>query len=151
MNVWQVGDQKEFDMSAATSTPRVRSMVVCDEVISSEIEDKVFTLENARQQRRTDALPCLCELSVFLVLSSQYQGDFLGLLVLRNDRAEIIQSRRFLASFAETNDLVPVFVEMDLCEFAELGRYMFEAWFVDQHGEHAQKWELPFLILPYEE
>jgi hypothetical protein len=138
-------------MSAAALTPRVRIMVICDDVIPSEIEDRVFTLESVRQQRWTEFLPYLGDLSVFLVLSSPRQGDFVGLLLIRNDRGGIIQSCRFVVSFQEEYDLLPVVVEMGSCEFAELGRYQFEAWFVDSSGQHAQKGELPFFILQHQE
>lgn len=37
-------------MTAAALTPRVRILVVCDEVTPSEIEDGVFTLAGVRQR-----------------------------------------------------------------------------------------------------
>ena len=45
-------------MSAAT-VPRVRTIVICDEAILSEIEAEVYTLENVRIGVEMDSFPQL--------------------------------------------------------------------------------------------
>jgi hypothetical protein len=55
-------------MPAAALTPRVRIMVVCDEVIASETENDVFTLEGVRQYLVAQSLPCEFHPRLFLVL-----------------------------------------------------------------------------------
>ena len=49
--------------------PRVLTMVICDEVLSSEIESEVHTLANARIGVVVDRFPHLRRMDLYLVLS----------------------------------------------------------------------------------
>ena len=60
-------------MSAA-DVPRVRTMVICDEAILSEIESEVYTLENERLHISAKTFPLLRWLSVYLVFSHYRMG-----------------------------------------------------------------------------
>jgi hypothetical protein len=62
-------------MAVVALTPRVRTIVVCDDVSASLTEDRVFTLEGVRFEIRAPALPCRAPLHVFLVLSSPGKGN----------------------------------------------------------------------------
>ena len=137
-------------MSAAL-TPRVRIMVVCDDVIPNEIEDGVFTLENVRQHVSADTFPCFLEFSVFLLLSCPQPGDYPGLLLIRDARAGIIHSQRFPVTIDQVNELNPFFLDMGPFEFTEPGQYAFEVWFLDDSQLYAQKGEQPFFIWHNEE
>ena len=65
-------------MTAAALTPRVRIFVVCDEVIPSDIEEAVYTLEGVRQHSTASNFPCLRSLNAFLVLSCPRKGTYAG-------------------------------------------------------------------------
>ena len=59
-------------MSAA-DVPRVRTMVICDEAVSSEIETEVHTLENVRiGVSEVGSFPHLRRMDLYLVLSHYF-------------------------------------------------------------------------------
>ena len=139
-------------MAVAAVTPRVRTIVICDDVLPSEIESGVFSLEGVRQHRYAESFPSRCELSVFLLLSSPRKRKYAGKILLVNDRTDkTIRYVKFHATFQEDNELLPLYVEMDACVFPEPGPYTFQVNFSSPTGEDVLKGEHPFSVLRYEE
>ena len=128
-------------------TPRVRVMVVCDDVIESEIEEDVFTLENVRHQLLTESHTAWIDLNVFLWLSGPRTGTFPGkVTVISSKSGKTIRYEKFDAIFDEDEDAQFTFVPLETCQFPETGRYFFEVWFMDEKGNEVQKGEQPFDI-----
>src|SRR5262245_11159688 len=86
-------------MSGAALTPRVRTIVVCDEAVQSEIEDQVFTLEGARQHFSAESFPCTRALAVYLLLTYPRGGSFPGEVKVVSDEDKTIRVSKFEASF----------------------------------------------------
>jgi hypothetical protein len=61
-------------MAVAAVTPRVRTIVVCDDVSASLTEDGVFTLEGVRLHLEAASFPWHAALKLFLLLSSPRKG-----------------------------------------------------------------------------
>jgi len=57
-------------MAVAAVTPRVRTIVIWDEVVASPTEDGVFTLEGVRQHLEAASFPWRAALNLFFLLSS---------------------------------------------------------------------------------
>ena len=139
-------------MAAAALTPRVRIMVVCDDVIPSEIETGVFTLEGVRQHLSAESFPSVRELSVFLLLSSPRRGRYPGKVLVVDDQTDrIIRYVRFVAAFSATNEVLPFWVEIGACAFPQPGQYTFQVWFSSRDGAEALKGEQAFYARKHEE
>ena len=133
-------------MAGAAVTPRVRTIVICDDVSASLTEPDVFTLEGVRLQLEARSVPYRAMLSVFLLLSSARKGDYSGKLVIVNERNDkTIRYVKLLAAFRKDNELLPLVVEVGGCEFPEAGQYRFEVYFSAQ-GSEALKGEHPFRV-----
>lgn len=138
-------------MAIAAVTPRVRALVICDEVSASRIEDRVFNLKGVRQHLKAASFPCRAALRVFLILSSPRKGKYPGKVLVVNERNERrIRYAKFSATFQEDNELLPLNVNLGDCVFPEAGRYNFEVYFAARDGE-ALKGEQPFTVLSQEE
>jgi hypothetical protein len=138
-------------MAVAAVTPRVRTIVICDDVSTSLTEKGVFTLEGVRWQLEVSSFPCRAALSLFLLLSSPRKGRYSGKILVVNERSDRpIRYVKFQATFQEDNELLPLYVEVGDCEFPEAGQYSFEIYFSTRGGE-ALKGEHPFVVLPREE
>jgi hypothetical protein len=138
-------------MAVAAVTPRVRTVVVCDDVSPSETDYGVFTLENVRQHLQAERFPCRATLSVFMVLSSPRRGKYEGKVILvnnGNDRS--VRYVKFVADFEEDNQVLPLSIEFADCTFPEAGQYSFEIHFSTHEGE-ALKGEHPLTVLGGEE
>jgi hypothetical protein len=132
-------------MSAAALTPRVRILVVCDEVAASETEAGVFTLEGVRQHFTAASFPCAFRPNLFLLLSSPRKGTYPGKVLLIHERTDhAIRYVRFPAAFEEDNELLPLYLDVGDCECPEPGLYTFQVWFTAANGEEALKAEHPF-------
>jgi len=139
-------------MSAAALTPRVRIMVLCDEVLPSETEAGVFTLEGVRQQFQADFFPWPAQVSLFLLLFSPRRGTYQGkALVVDDEEERVIRYVKFSASFPDDHQFLPLVVDLGSCQFPEPGQYLFQIWFEQSAGGDVQKGELPFYILAKEE
>ncbi len=137
-------------MSAAL-TPRVRTIVVCDEASGSEIEEGVYTLEGVRQGFHAESFPCVRGLAVYLLLSYPRRGSFDGQVKLVDeDEDKTLRYAKFSASFEGPSDLVPVAVAMDNCVFPGPGVYMIQVEFWTEAGD-VQKGEQPFQVRQMEE
>ncbi len=129
-------------MAAAAMTPRVRTMVICDEVSASLTEERVFTLEGVRTHLRAASFPCRAALSLFLLLSNPRRGRYAGKILVVNERTDRpIRYVKFLATFQEDNELLPMHVEIGDCVFPEAGQYSFEIHFTARDGGEAIKGE----------
>ena len=139
-------------MAVAAVTPRVRTIVVCDEVIPSVTEDGVFTLEGVRQHLEAASFPWRAALRLFLLLSSPRKGKYFGKILIVNERNDrTIRYTKIIARFHEDNELLPLYVDIGDCVFPEAGSYSFEIYFSARDGAEALKGEHPFIILSHEE
>jgi hypothetical protein len=138
-------------MVAAAVTPRVRTIVICDDVSASLTENGVFTLEGVRLHLEAAAFPYRAALRLFLLLSSPRKGRYSGKVLVVNEQSERpIRYVKFLATFREDNELLPLCVDVGDCVFPEVGRYNFEVYF-SARGDEALKGEHPFTVLSHEE
>src|SRR5262249_40919591 len=122
-------------MPVAAVTPRVRTIVICDDVSARLTESGVFTLEGGRTHLETPSFPCHAALSLFLLLSSHRKGRYSGkilivnILVVNARTDKPIRYVKFSAMFEEDNELLPLYVEVGNCAFPEAGLYTFEIYF----------------------
>ena len=138
-------------MAVAAVTPRVRTIVICDEVTASLTEPDVFTLDGVRLRLEAASVPCLTNVSVFLLLASPRRGSYSGKLVIVNDRTDrAIRYVKLMAKFGQDSELLPLVVEIAGCEFPAAGLYRFEVYF-SARGNEALKGEHPFHVTMYEE
>ncbi|HEY7155139.1 MAG TPA: hypothetical protein VH575_14340 [Gemmataceae bacterium] len=138
-------------MTVAAITPRVRTIVICDEVSASRTEHRVFNLKGVRQHLTAASFPCRVALRLFLLLSSPRKGKYPGKVLLVNERNErSIRYVKFSATFEEDNELLPLYVDFGDCVFPEAGHYNFEINFAAREGE-ALKGEHPFTVFSQEE
>jgi len=133
-------------------TPRVRTVVICDDVIASLTEDGVFTLEGVRQHLEAASFPRRVPLNLFLLLSNPRRGRYAGKILLVNERNDRpIRYVKFFATFHEGNELLPMYVGIGDCVFPEAGQYSFEVYFSARGGGEALKGEHPFRVVSHEE
>jgi len=138
-------------MAVAAVTPRVRTIVICDEVSASRTEDRVFTLKGVRQHLEAASFPWRAALRLFLLLSNPRKGKHPGKILLVNERNDRpIRYMKFFATFEEDNELLPLYVDVGDCVFPEAGHYNFEVFF-SARGSEALKGEHPFTVLSQEE
>jgi hypothetical protein len=139
-------------MSAAALTPRVRLLVLCDEVVESEIEQGVFTLEGVRQQLGGGPFPLRAPMSLFLVLFSARKGVYRGNVVIVHIRTDkSLRYLKFQVEFDEDHQDLPLCINLGWCEFSEAGPYAVQVWFSPGEGQDVLKGELPFHLLEHEE
>jgi hypothetical protein len=138
-------------VAVAAVTPRVRTIAICDNVAASLTEEGVFTLEGVRSHLLAASFPCRATLSLFLLLSSPRKGRYSGKILVVQERSDKpIRYVKFLATFREDNELLPLHVEVNDCVFPEPGLYNFEIYFTGRGGE-ALKGEHPLVVLSHEE
>jgi hypothetical protein len=138
-------------MAVAAVTPRVRTIVVCDDVSLSPTENGVFNLEGVRQHLEAASFPLRAELNLYLVLSSARKGGYAGTVLVINERDDrVIRVLEFAALFANDNALLPLYLELGGCLFPEPGSYRFEIYFSARDRE-VLKGEHPFNVLAVEE
>lgn len=132
-------------------TPRVRTIVICDDVSESLTEDGVFTLEGVRQRLEAASFPWRAALSLYLLLSSPRKGAYSGKIIVVNQQTDrAIRYMKFLARFEENNELLPLYVDIGNCVFPEAGQFSFEIYFSTRDGGEALKGEHPFRVLSRE-
>jgi hypothetical protein len=149
---WTMGLPGRTGMSAAALTPRVRILVLCDEVVESETEEGVFTLEGVRQQLVGDAFPLRASLNLFVVLFSARTGNYRGNVVVVNARTDkAIRYLKFQVGFDSDSQIVPMAMDLGSCAFPEPGPYMIQVWFSPGEGQDVLKAELPFNVFQTEE
>src|SRR5262249_40964255 len=135
-------------MAVVSVTPRVRTIVICDDVSASPTEEGVFTLEGVRQHLVAASLPWRASLNLFLLLSSRRRGRYSGKILLVNEQNDkAIRYVKFVVAFEEDNELLPLYVEVGDCVFSEAGQYTFEIYFSARDGGEALKGEHPLTVL----
>ena len=138
-------------MAAASLTPRIRTIVICDDVSPSSAEDGVFTLHGVRQHLVAASFPWRAALNLFLLLSSSRKGRYSGKILVVNERCnKVLRYVKFWASFQADNQLLPLYVEIGDCIFPEAGPYNFEIYFSAHGRGEALKGEHPLTVLPAE-
>ena len=139
-------------MAVAAVTPRVRTIVICDNISASLTESGVFTLEGVRLHLEALTFPCRATLNLYLLLSSPRKGKYAGKILVVNERNDKpIRYVKFVATFEEDNELLPLYVAVGECVFPETGPYRFEIYFAARTGGEALKGEHPFTVLSQEE
>jgi hypothetical protein len=139
-------------MPAAAVTPRVRSIVICDDVSASLTEDGVFTLEGVRLHLEAGAFPWRASLSLLLLVSCARKGRYPAKILVVNERnGKPIRYVKLIAVFQEDSELSPLYVQIGHCMFPEAGPYNFEMYFTVPGGGEALKGELPFVVRSQEE
>lgn len=138
-------------MAVAAVMPRVRTIVICDDISASLTQNGVFTLQGVRWQLEPASFPCRAALSLFLLLSSPRKGTYAGKILVVNERSEKpIRYVKFLATFLDDNKISPLYIAMGECVFPEAGHYRFEIYFSARDGGEALKGEHPFPVLSRE-
>ncbi len=137
-------------MSTAALTPRVPSLLVCDDAAASLIEAGVYDLEGVRQHLMARVFPRATSLGVFLLLSCPRRGTYPCKVLVVNDHTgddEVVHTVEIDVEFDEDNVILPLLVDLGDWEFEAQGRYAFQVWFSAPSGGNALKGELPFHVL----
>src|SRR6185369_13945354 len=138
-------------MSVAAVTPRVRTIVICDDVTESLTEDGVYTLEGVRSHLAAAVLPCRVSLTLYLLFSSPRRGKYSGkILVVQEGTEKPIRYVKFSVTFEEDNEVLSYWIAVDNCVFHEAGPYLFQVYFANKDGDEALKAEHPFTVLSIE-
>jgi hypothetical protein len=139
-------------MAAAAVTLRVRTIVICDDISGSVTERGIFTLGGVWLHLAASSFPCRATLSLYLLLSSPRHGKYARkVLVVHEQSDRTIRYLNFVASFAEGDQLLLLYVPIGDCVFPEAGTYNFEVYFSARDGGEALKGEYPFNVFPREE
>jgi hypothetical protein len=128
-------------------TPRVRSVLICDDVIASDLEPNVVTLEGVRQQLSATSFPVAVELHAFMVLSCPRQGSFDGTVrVIDPGTEKTLRYTKFTAVF-DDEEVIPIEADLGVCRFPQPGSYTFEVWLTPPGGApDVLKAEFPFKV-----
>lgn len=130
-------------------TPRVRIMVICDEVRKSKTEPDVFHLKGVRQRLEARSFPFVPDrLWLFLLLSNPRAGSFPGYVRVNNERTDRVVYYAHLEArpvFGPSGGLFAIGAPMR-CVFPDAGTYTVQVMFFQKEGSDALKGELPFLI-----
>jgi hypothetical protein len=139
-------------MAAATLTPRVRVMAVCDGVRESNTEAGVFHLKGVRQRIMASAFPFIpSRLWLFLLLSSHRPGEYPAYVRVINDRTDkaIFYAKLTPKPAFDADEILAGRFRIS-CLFPEPGRYMVQVWFFQERGSDVLKGELPFFVVQEE-
>src|SRR5207253_2983079 len=105
-----------------------------------------------RQHLEAVSFPWRDSLNLFLLLSSPRKGDHAGkILVVDEQSDKAIRYVKFLATFEENNELLPLYVEVGDCVFSEASQYSFEIYFSARDGREALIGEHSFTVLAEQE
>jgi hypothetical protein len=136
--------------TAVALTPRVRIMVICDEVRKSRTEAGVFHLKGVRQEISAEAFPFVpSKLWLFLLLSNPRAGSFPGYVRVVNEKTDRVVYHAHLEPrpiFGASGGTFSISVPIR-CTFPETGAYRVQVWFFQEQGSDVLKGELPFLTL----
>src|SRR5689334_9204585 len=111
-------------MSAAV-TPRVRTLVVCDSIRASRVEENVFHLRGARSHVSAAAFPVRRRLRLFVVLSSPRPGRFpsyVKIIADQTNQAVFYGQVDPSPMFPDAVDLLPLDLPIHV-RFPSAGRY----------------------------
>jgi hypothetical protein len=137
-------------MAAASLTPRVRLMAICDGVRESRTEAGVLHLKGVRQSIAASAFPFApTRLWLFLLLSSPRPGQFPGYVVVvhnSNDKAIFYAQLEPRPTFEGDQETWATRASIR-CSFPEEGRYTVQVWYFQEQGSDVLKGELPFSVV----
>jgi hypothetical protein len=136
-------------MAAASVTPRVRLMAVCDRVRESDTEAGVYHIKGLRQGIVAPAFPLApAHLWLLLVFSSPRTGRFPGYVLVVNDQTDksILYGQLTPPPTFEGDEETVVNVMRLRCSFPQPGRYTIQVWFFQAEGNDVLKGELPFTV-----
>jgi hypothetical protein len=146
---WNTPDEETSPMTAVL-TPRVRTLVVCDRVISPEEPDTICDLEGVRCLISAEEFPCApSQLWIYLLLSNPRPGTFPGyVLVVDQTNDNAIFYGRIEPTFEEDDLFVPVFLPLS-CSFLHPGEYTVQILFLQRETNKPDvvKAEQPFYVL----
>ena len=136
-------------MAAASLTPRIRMMAICDGVRESKTETGVFHLKGVRQQMTAPAFPFVPDrLWLFVLFSSLRAGKFPWYVRVVNERTDKLifyAHARHRLQFGVDGAMFASWVPIR-CAFPVEGRYTVEVWFFQEQGNDVLKGEMPFTI-----
>jgi hypothetical protein len=135
-------------MSAAL-TPRVRNLLICDNIRPSMLEADVYHLRGARSYVFASAFPLQRRLHVFVTLSSTRPGRFPGYIKVvcdRTDQAIFFSNLDPAPEFLAGGGLLPLDVPVHT-RFPEPGGYTVQLWFFQEASGDILKMEQPFHVL----
>ena len=116
-------------MAVAAVTPRVRTIVICDNVSARVAENGVFTLEGVRWRLEAPSFPFRAALSLFLLLSCARKGTYSGKILIVNEQTDkAVRYVKCAATFREDNELLPLCIALGDCGFPEAGQYSIEVY-----------------------
>ncbi len=137
----------------AALAPRVRTLLACEGVKFSKIEEHVFNLTGVRYWVRAGTFPFVpSRLWLFLLLSSPRKGRFPGHIRIVNDRTDRVS---FIGKiipdpvFQEDHEYLPVSMRLR-CTFPQPGRYMIQVCFFQETFSDVVKAEMPLYVLEEE-
>lgn len=136
-------------MAAASLTPRVRLMAVCDGVRESRMEAGVFHLKGVRQWIVANAFPFVpSRLWLFLVLSSPRSGEYPAHVRVVSDNSDkvIFYAQLEPRPTFNANDETWATRARMRCSFPAEGRYTVQIWFFQEQASDVLKGELPFSV-----
>jgi len=120
-------------MSAAL-TPRVRTLVVCDGIRASRIEENVFHLRGARTHVFAEAFPVRRRPRLFLILSSPRSGrypSYVKIIDEETDQAVFYGQVDPSPLFPDATELLPLDLPIHV-RFPKAGRYTVQLWFFQE-------------------
>src|SRR5262249_41768163 len=136
--------------AAASLTPRVRLMAICDGVRESQTESEVFNLKGVRQRIVASAFPHIPgRLWLCLVLSSPRPGEFpayVRVLQAESDKAIFYAQVNPRPTFQGTDETWITWIPIR-SSFPEEGQYTVQIWFFQEQGSDVLKGEVPFSVL----
>lgn len=138
-------------MTAAIA-PRVRTLVICDGIRASRIEENVFHLRGARSHVFAAAFPHRRRLRLFLVLASPRPGRFPSYVKVIDDETDQAVFYGQVVpppAFPEADDLLPLDLPIQV-RFPKAGRYTLQVWFFQETGADILKMEQPLQVLKRE-
>lgn len=134
-------------MSAASITPRVRTILLCNRVRESAREEVVFDLKGVRDSLAAESFPYRPRhLALFLVLTSPRAGRHPGsALITEMSTGRAVFQQEFDAQFDE--DLGTLYLTVPIrCKFERPGSYHIEIRFFQYEAPDVIKGEQVFKV-----
>ncbi len=139
----------ELSMPAAL-TPRVRTLLACEGVKPSQVEEHVFHLKGVRYWVSAGGFPFVpARLWLFLLLSSPRKGRFPGHIRIVNDRTDRVVFIGKLTPtpvFQDDHEFLPVPMRLK-CTFPQPGRYVIQVCFFQETFSDIVKAEMPLDVV----
>jgi hypothetical protein len=127
----------------------VRTLVNCDRIRPSPVEEQVFHLRGARYRIVADRFPLRRRLWLFVILSSPRPGlypCYVRIAHERTDRTVFYGDIGPAPMFEEGAEELSLEAAIKV-RFPEAGRYMVQFWFFQETGPDVLKMEQPLDLL----